>query len=99
MNKLQVTILGGPVDFIPDDGAAGMGGVDADLVGAAGVEVAEDEGGFRREIGGERLVIGDRGLAGGRVMTAIFWRFTGWRPMWVKMVPLSGFGMPWVTAR
>ena len=36
LNKLQVTILGRTVDFIPDDGVAGMGGVDADLVGSAG---------------------------------------------------------------
>ena len=43
MNKLQVTILGGPVNFIPDDGVAGMGGVDADLVGAAGEGLGFDE--------------------------------------------------------
>lgn len=37
--------------------------VDTDLVGAAGMEMAEDEGGFAGEIGGDDLVIGDRGFA------------------------------------
>ncbi len=37
--------------------------VDADLVGATGVEVAENEGGFGSEIGGEDFVIGDRGFS------------------------------------
>jgi len=53
------------VDRIAEDGGAEVVHVDADLVGPAGVEVAEHEGGFRREIGGERFVIGDRGLAAG----------------------------------
>lgn len=55
-----------PVNGIAEDGGAYVVHVDADLVGAAGVEVAEDEGGFRGGIGGERFVIGDGGLAGGR---------------------------------
>ena len=55
-----------PVDGIAEDGGADMVEVDADLVGAAGVEVAADEGGFGREIGGEDTVIGDGGFAGGR---------------------------------
>ena len=56
-----------PVDRIAENGCAEVVHVDADLVGAAGVEVAEDEGGLRGRIGGERFVIGDRGLAAGRV--------------------------------
>ncbi len=55
------------VDRIAEDGGAEVVHVDADLVGAAGVEVAEDEGGLRGGIGGERFVIGNRGLAAGRV--------------------------------
>ena len=55
------------VDWIAEDGGAEVVHVDADLVGAAGVEVAEDEGGLRGGIGGERFVIGNRGLAAGRV--------------------------------
>lgn len=55
-----------PVDGIAEDGGSDVVEVDADLVGAAGVEVAADEGGFCREIGGEDFVIGDRGLASGR---------------------------------
>jgi len=34
------------VDGIAEDGGADVLEVDADLMGAAGVEVAEDEGGF-----------------------------------------------------
>ncbi len=52
-----------PVDRIAQDGGAEVVEVDADLVGAAGVEVAEDEGGFGGVIGGEGLVIGDGGFA------------------------------------
>ena len=36
LNELEVAILGRAVDFVPNHGVAGMGGVDADLVGAAG---------------------------------------------------------------
>jgi len=56
-----------PVDRIAENGRTKVVHVDADLMGAAGVEVAEDEGGFRGGIGGERLVIGDRGFAAGWV--------------------------------
>ena len=31
--------------------------------------------------------------------TAIFMRFTGWRPMWVKMLSSGLFGVPWTTVR
>lgn len=55
-----------PVNGIAKDGGADVVHVDANLVGAAGVEMAKDEGGFRGGIGGERLVIGNRGLAGRR---------------------------------
>ena len=37
----------------------------ADLMGAAGVQVAEDEGGFGGLIGGDDFVIGDCGFPGG----------------------------------
>lgn len=40
--------------------------VDADLVGASGVEVAEDEGGDGGWVGGEDAVVGDGGFACGR---------------------------------
>ena len=54
------------VDRIAEDGGADVVHVDANLVGAAGVEMAKDEGGFRGGIGGEGFVIGDRGLSGWR---------------------------------
>ncbi len=40
--------------------------VDANLMGAASVEVAKHEGGFSGLVGGDDFVIGDRGFSGGR---------------------------------
>lgn len=54
-----------PVNGIAEDGGADVVEMDADLVGAAGVEVAQDERGLGGGIGGERFVIRDRGLAAG----------------------------------
>lgn len=61
-----------PVDGIAEDGGADVVEVDADLVGAAGVEVAEDQGGLGGWIRGEGFVIGDGGLAPGRVYDGHF---------------------------
>ncbi len=55
------------VDGVCDDGCALVVEVDADLVGAAGVEVAEDEGGAGGGVGVEDLVVGDGGFAAGWV--------------------------------
>ncbi len=51
------------VDDIAEEGGAFVVEVDADLMGAAGVEVAEDEGGVGGGVGGEDLVVGDGGFA------------------------------------
>ncbi len=51
------------VDGIAKNGGGEVVKVDADLVGAAGVEVAEDEGSFGGVIRGEDLVIGDSSFA------------------------------------
>ena len=61
--------LGGglAVDGIADERGAFVMEVDADLVGAAGVEMAEDERGEGGGVGGEDFVIGDGGLAAGRI--------------------------------
>ena len=48
--------------FVPDDGVAGLGEVDADLVAAAGAEGEFDEG--SRLGAGDDAVVGD-GVAGG----------------------------------
>lgn len=65
------------VDGIAEDGGADVLEVDADLVGAAGMEVAEDEGGFGGLIGGDDFVIGDRGFPAGWIdhchFLAIHW--------------------------
>ena len=55
------------VNRIAEDGRALVVEVDADLVGAAGVEVAEDEGGFCRGIRGKDFVIRDRGFSARRI--------------------------------
>lgn len=53
-----------PVDGISEDGGAEVMEVDADLMGAPGVEVAAEEGGAGCLIGGEDFVIGDGGFPG-----------------------------------
>ena len=50
---------------IAQNGCADVLEMDADLVGASGVEVAEDESGFGRVIGRDDFVIGDGGFASG----------------------------------
>ena len=56
--------LGLGIDGIAEEGAADVFHVDTDLVGAAGVEDAENEGGVGIGIGGEGVVVGDGGAAG-----------------------------------
>jgi len=53
------------VDRIAEYGGADVVEMDANLVSAAGMQVAADEGGFCGEIGCEDFVIGDRGFACG----------------------------------
>ena len=67
--KHEAAGLGGglAVDGIADERGAFVVEVDADLMGAAGVEMAEDERGERGGVGGEDFVIGDSGLAAGRI--------------------------------
>jgi len=47
------------INRIADDGRPFMMHVDADLVGATGVEVAQNQRGDRRGIGGQHFVVGD----------------------------------------
>ena len=54
------------VDGVAHDGGAFMEEVDADLVGAPGVEVAEHERGDAGGVHRENFVIGDRGFSSGR---------------------------------
>ncbi len=60
------------VDGVAEDGGAEVVEVDADLVGAAGVEVAEDEGGFGGGVCGADFVIGDGCFAAGRIYDGHF---------------------------
>ena len=53
------------VDGIAEDGGADVLEVDPDVVGAAGVEVAQNKSGFGGLIGSDDLIIGDRGFPGG----------------------------------
>lgn len=55
------------VDGIAVDRSADVMEVDADLMGASGVKVALNEGGLGLCVGGQDLVVGDRGLSAGRV--------------------------------
>ncbi len=54
------------VDGIAKNGGADVLEVNTDLVGATGVEVAKDEGGFGGLIRGDDFVIGDRSFSGWR---------------------------------
>ena len=71
MEHEATSLLGGlarfPVNRITDEWRALVMEMDADLVGAAGVEVAEDEGGETGGVGREDFVVGDRGFSTGRV--------------------------------
>ena len=66
-----------PVNRIAEDRCAFVVEVDADLMSAPGVEVAEDKGSFRGLITGEDLVIGDGGFSAWRIhhshFLAIHW--------------------------
>ena len=55
------------IDRISENGGADVLEMDADLVGAAGVKMTENEGGFGGLVGGDDFVIGDRGFSTGRV--------------------------------
>lgn len=55
------------VNRIAEDGGSFVMEVDADLVGAASVQVAKHQSGFCLGIGCENFVIGDRGFAAGRI--------------------------------
>ena len=54
------------VDRIAKNRGADVLEMDADLVGASGMEVAENQSGFGGLIGGDHFVIGDRRFSGGR---------------------------------
>jgi hypothetical protein len=64
----EAGVLGGfGVNWIAEEWGAAGEQVDADLMGATGVEGAEDEGGEGGGIDGEDLVVGDGGLTTGRI--------------------------------